>query len=103
MDDEMAARETDLRTKFAQVFEPPLHADELPKEPLARITLKDANKMITTQNYPCPRKWKDAWHTLLQQHLDTGRIRISSAPAGSAAFIVPKADPRSCYRVVEAR
>jgi hypothetical protein len=93
MDDEMAARETDLRTKFVQVFEPPPHADELPKEPLAHITLKDANKMIATQNYPCPRKWKDAWHTLLQQHLDAGRICISSAPAGSAAFIVPKADP----------
>jgi hypothetical protein len=54
MDNKMAARETDLRTKFAQVFEPPPHANELPKEPLARITLKDANEMIATQNYPCP-------------------------------------------------
>lgn len=33
------------------------------------------------------------WYVLLQQHLDAGRVRPSSAPAGSAAFIVPKADP----------
>ena len=30
---------------------------------------------------------------LLQQHLDAGRIRPSSAPTGSEAFIIPKADP----------
>ena len=93
MDEEFATRETEMRTRFAKVFEPPPHADELPKKPLAHITLKDANKMIKTRNYPCPRKWKEAWHTLLQQHLDAGRIQPSSAPAGSAAFIIPKADP----------
>ena len=48
--------------------------------------------MIKTRNYPCPRKWKDAWYVLLQQHLDAGRIRPSHAPAGSGAFIIPKAD-----------
>jgi hypothetical protein len=30
---------------------------------------------------------------LLQQHLDAGCICPSNAPAGSAAFIIPKADP----------
>jgi hypothetical protein len=30
---------------------------------------------------------------LLQQHLDAGRIRPSSAAVGSGAFIIPKADP----------
>ena len=85
--------ETNMRKTFGKVFEPIPHVDDLPLQPLARITLKDANKMITTRNYACPRKWKDAWHVLLQQHLDAGRIRPSHAPAGSAAFIVPKADP----------
>jgi hypothetical protein len=92
-DEEFVTREAELRSQFASVFEPPPHADELPKQPLARITLKDANKTIQTCNYPCPRKWKEAWHTLLQQHLDTGRIHPSSAPAGSGTFIIPKADP----------
>ena len=89
----MANMEANLRKTFSKVFEPIPHVDELPLEPLARITLKDAEKMIKTRNYPCPRKWKDAWYVLLQQHLDAGRIRPSHAPAGSGAFIIPKADP----------
>ena len=89
----MAQMETNLRKSFSKVFQPIPHIDELPLEPLARITLKDAEKMIKTRNYPCPRKWKDAWYVLLQQHLDAGRIRPSHAPTGSGAFIIPKADP----------
>ena len=85
--------DTNLRKSFCKVFEPIPHVDELPLQPLARITLKDATKMITTRNYPCPRKWKDAWYVLLQQHLEAGRIRPSQAPSGSGAFIIPKADP----------
>lgn len=82
-----------LRKSFSKVFEPIPHTDDLPLAPLARIMLKDAEKTIKTRNYPCPRKWKDAWYVLLQQHLDTGRIRPSHAPTGSGAFIIPKADP----------
>jgi hypothetical protein len=86
-------RETELRKKFHTVFEPLPHTDELPREPVARIQLKNDSEPLKTRNYPCPRKWKEAWHTLLQQHLDAGRIRPSNAPAGSGAFIIPKADP----------
>ena len=56
------------------------HIDELPLEPVACITLKDAEKMIKTCNYPCPQKWKDVWYVLLQQHLIAGRICPSNAP-----------------------
>ena len=93
MQTSMDNMETNMRKSFSKVFEPIPHVDELPLQPLARITLKDAEKIITTRNYPCPRKWKDAWYVLLQQHLDAGRIRPSHAPTGSAAFIVPKSDP----------
>ena len=89
----MENMETNLRKSFCKVFEPIPHVDDLPLEPLARINLKDATKMITTRNYPSPRKWKDAWYVLLQQHLDAGRIRPSHAPTGSGAFIIPKSDP----------
>jgi hypothetical protein len=89
----LTERETNFRKEFSQVFEPLPHVNELPLEPRARIRLKDPNSIIKSRNYPCPRKWKEAWHTLLQQHLDAGRIRPSSAAAGSGAFIIPKADP----------
>ena len=61
-----------LRKMFSNVFQPIPYVDELPLEPLAWITLKDAEKIIKTRNYACPWKWKDAWYTLLQQHLDAG-------------------------------
>jgi hypothetical protein len=92
-EEELATREAELRQRFSQIFEPPPHVDELPTEPVARIKLKNPEHTIKSRNYPCPRKWKEAWHQLLQQHLDAGRIRPSSAPAGSGAFIIPKADP----------
>ena len=85
--------ETKLRKQFQDVFEPLPHVDHLPKDPVARIRLKNPEHTIRTRNYACPRKWKDAWHTLLQQHIESGRIRPSDAPAGSGAFIIPKADP----------
>jgi hypothetical protein len=68
------------------------HQFELPTEPVAWIRLKDPESTIKTRNYPCPRtgKWKEAWHTLLQQHFDAGRIRPSDVPTGSGAFIIPK-------------
>ena len=47
-DEELASRESELGSRFAQVFEPPPHVNDLPTKPLARITLKDANKMIKT-------------------------------------------------------
>ena len=88
---------TDLEEKYRKIyrtiFEPLPHTNKLPIEPVARIQLKDPNIALKTRNYACPRKWREAWHTLLQQHLAAGRIRPSDAPAGSGAFIIPKADP----------
>jgi hypothetical protein len=74
--------ETALQEQFQAVFAPLPHTDNLPNTPVARIKLKDPDTVIKTRNYPCPRKWKEVWHTLLQQHLETGRIRPSDAPAG---------------------
>jgi len=77
---------------FFSVFQPIPHVDELPLQLVARITLKEAEHVIKSCNYPCPWKWKDTWYTLLQQHLDAGWIRPLQAPAGSGAFIIPKSD-----------
>ena len=79
--------------KFSGVFEPIPHYDKLPTDIEAEIKLIDPNKPIKSRNYPCPRKYKDAWHTLIQQHLKNGVIQHSSSPFASPAFIIPKADP----------
>ena len=92
-DADLKEKEANMRALFAKMFEPLPHSDDLPHEPVARILLKDPNHSIQMRNYPCPCKWHEAWHTLLQQHLKTGHIRPSCVPAGSAAFIIPKADP----------
>jgi hypothetical protein len=84
--------EKDFLSEFKDVFEPLPHVDKLPRNETARIKLKDAERTIKTCTYACPRKFREAWQTLIQQHLDTGRIRPSSSPHASPAFIIPKAD-----------
>jgi hypothetical protein len=91
--EELAEHETSLHAKFMVVFEPLPHSAELPLQPRAQIHLKAPDHTIKTHNYPCPQKWKEAWHTLLQQHLDAGRIHPSSTAAGLGVFIILKADP----------
>ena len=46
--------ETMLCELFKSIFKPLPHADELPKQPVARIKLKDPDSSIKTRNYPCP-------------------------------------------------
>jgi hypothetical protein len=70
---------------------PPVHT--LPTDVYHRIRLKDPEKIIKTRVYGCPRKYRDAWSVLLQQHLDSGAIRPSSSAHASPSFIVPKSDP----------
>jgi hypothetical protein len=64
----------------------------LPTDVYCRIKLKDASKTITTRTYTSPRKFKEAWATLIQQHLDAGRIRPSNSEHALPAFLVPKSD-----------
>jgi hypothetical protein len=83
----------ELIREYKEVFEPIPHTDRLPTDVVCRIKLKDANKVITTRSYSTPRKWREAWQTLIGQHLEAGRIRPSSSEHASPAFIIPKADP----------
>jgi hypothetical protein len=81
-----------IKVDYADVFAPIPHIDELPTDVYCRIQLKDAYKTISTRTYSTPRKYKDAWATLIQQHLDAGRIRPSNSAHASPAFLVPKTD-----------
>ena len=86
-------KEQRIMTNFKAVFEPIPHYDNLPNDVIAEIKLIDPGKPIKTRNYPCPRKYKESWHTLIQQHLKNGVIQHSSSPFASPAFIIPKTDP----------
>jgi hypothetical protein len=82
-----------VKTSYADVFAPIPHIDELPTDVFCRIQLKDAYKTISrTCTYSTPRKYKDAWATLIQQHLDAGHICPSNSAHASPAFLVPKTD-----------
>jgi len=92
-EDALCKHETRIKSEFSQIFEPIPHIDELPKDVVAEIHLKNAEKTIKTCSYPSLQKYKEAWQILIQQHLDVGRIQPSSSPCASPAFIVPKANP----------
>ena len=82
-----------LREEFKDVFDPLPHYNDLSDEIHCKVNLRDASKTIKTCSYSCPRKYRDAWKTLIQQHLDAGRIWPSSSEYASLAFIMPKSDP----------
>ncbi|KAJ3576959.1 hypothetical protein NP233_g65 [Leucocoprinus birnbaumii] len=86
--------------KFQDVFSDIPHVDNLPTNVLAEIRLKDPNFTIKPRVYGCPRKYRDAWKGLIQDHLEAGRIRPSTAPNASPAFVIPKADPTAPPRWV---
>jgi hypothetical protein len=87
-----------LQTEYKDVFDPLPHY--LLMDVYCKVNLKDASKTITTRSYSCPRKYRDAWKTLIQQHLDAGRICPSLSEYASPAFIVPKSDPQVLPRWV---
>jgi hypothetical protein len=82
-----------IKIDFKEVFEPIPHVETLPSDVYCRIKLKDASKSITSRSYSCPRRYKEAWATLIQQHVDAGRIRPSNLEHASPAFLVPKVNP----------
>jgi len=57
-----------------------------------RLPHQTKGSKITTCTYTSPRKFKEAWATLIQQHLDAGRIRPPNSAHASPAFLIPKSD-----------
>ncbi|TFY52450.1 hypothetical protein EVJ58_g10012 [Rhodofomes roseus] len=90
----------DMVTKNKDVFEPIPHVDVLPSDVWCRVQLKDATRQIVTRTYASPRKYKEAWTTLIQEHLEAGRIQPSNSAHASPAFLIPKADPTALPRWV---
>lgn len=82
----------EFRDSFAPVFLPIPHALELPTQVTARIKLKEAFDTFKTRSYSCPHRYREAWQTLVNEHLQAGRIRPSSSSIASPAFLISKTD-----------
>ncbi|KAJ6521714.1 hypothetical protein DFH09DRAFT_1330969 [Mycena vulgaris] len=87
-----------VRKDYSRLFETMPHVDDPPTNVLCEITVKDTDKSFKTRTYQSPRKYCDAWQKLIQTHLDAGRIRPSSSPYVSPAFLIPKADKTALPR-----
>ncbi|GAA5830263.1 hypothetical protein JCM3770_002640, partial [Rhodotorula araucariae] len=65
-----------------------------------RIRLVDDKKIHNQRGFAIPRKWRESWKRMLEEHLVAGRLRPSTSPYASAAFVVPKRDPTADPRWV---
>lgn len=92
--------ETRLKQKYHTIFEPIPHVDDLLTTVIAKIQLIDAAKSISSHSYCCPHKFRSAWQTLIQKHLDSGKICASDSPYASPSFVIPKSDPNALPRWV---
>jgi len=86
-----------LSAKFKQLYSDCFpsdipHIDSLPTDIYHHIEVPTGASFSTSHPYSCPHKYRDAWKTLIEQHVAAGRIRPSSSPYASPSFIIPKAD-----------
>ena len=92
--DELTRYDQEIREQFKDRFPEDIpHVTRLPDDVHHRFRLKDPEKVIKCRSYACPKKYKDAWKQLLDQHLAAGRIRESSSEYCSPSFLIPKTDP----------
>ncbi|KAG9225881.1 hypothetical protein CCMSSC00406_0006497 [Pleurotus cornucopiae] len=91
----------EMKAKYADLFPDDIPAvHHLPDQVYHRFRLKDTDKVVSKREYSCPRKLRDVFKVLLDQHLAAGRIRPSDSEYASPAFLVPKADPTALPRWV---
>ncbi|GAA5977503.1 hypothetical protein JCM11641_000983 [Rhodosporidiobolus odoratus] len=94
---EMATWAARLMDEFNDLFPsvlPALTADYLAKTTTRhRIKFVDIGKTHNQRGFNVPRKWRERWKRMLEEHIATGRLRPSTSPFASAAFIIPRKDP----------
>ncbi|KAJ2913109.1 hypothetical protein MD484_g7300, partial [Candolleomyces efflorescens] len=89
-----------IREEYGDVFGAIPPVSELPTDDLCHIPLIDATKCIESRSYASPRKYRDAWATIINDHLTAGQIRPSDSHHASPSFLIPKADPTALPRWV---
>ncbi|KAJ3568444.1 hypothetical protein NP233_g5716 [Leucocoprinus birnbaumii] len=98
---ELEDADAQLKAEYADLFPKDLpHVDTLPEDVHHRIVVTAAEKICVMREYSCPRKWRDSWRTLIDQHVQAGRIRPSSSPYAAPSFLIAKADPSALPRWV---
>ncbi|PLW29970.1 hypothetical protein PCANC_24743 [Puccinia coronata f. sp. avenae] len=65
-----------------------------------KIILTYPDAMINEQQYSYPQKHLTSWRTLLDQHVEAGRLRHSSSQYAFPSMIIPKKDPSALPRWV---
>ena len=91
--DELTKYDLDIRGEFRDWFPEEIpHVTRLQDDVFHRFCLKGPEKVIKCCSYACPKKYRDAWKQLLDQHLAAERIRESSSKYCSPSFLIPKAD-----------
>ncbi|OJT13242.1 Transposon Tf2-12 polyprotein [Trametes pubescens] len=99
--DSLKREDAAMKSNFADCFPSDIpHLDNLPKDEYHHIRLKDPNMTIVRRQYDCPKKYREAWKTLLDQHVLAGRLRPFSSPYASPCFLIPKSDPDALPRWV---
>lgn len=99
--EQLKRMDLEMKKEYADLFPddiPPVH--HLPDQVYHRFRLKDANKVVSRREYSCPRKLRDVFKVLLDQHLAAGRLRPSDSEFASPAFLIPKADSSALPRWV---
>lgn len=87
--------------KYADLFPSDIpHYKDMPDDVYHRFHLKEPSLPLKACTYSCPRPLREKWRTLLEQHLEAGRIRPSSSSVSSPAFLIPKKDPAALPRWV---
>lgn len=101
--EELAELDASLRQEFADLFPtelPPVVDNTSPVRHRIDLVQADPNKIPNRAGYACPRRYRESWRRLLDQHIAAGRLRPSSSPYSSPAFIIPKKDPAELPRWV---
>ncbi|GAA5908929.1 hypothetical protein JCM5296_006825, partial [Sporobolomyces johnsonii] len=101
----MKEKSAKLMDEFDDLFPatlPPLSPESIASSTTTRhhIRLVDPSKVHNQRGFAIPRKWREAWKRMLDEHLAAGRLRPSTSPYASAAFVVPKKDPHADPRWV---
>ncbi|KAJ2913860.1 hypothetical protein MD484_g6573, partial [Candolleomyces efflorescens] len=97
---EMETLSARIRSDYADVFGPVPRVADLPEHEFCRVHLKDPSLQLDSRAYPSPRKYREAWTRLIDEHVKAGRLVPSSSQHSSPAFLVPKADPAADPRLV---
>ncbi|SCV69320.1 BQ2448_2347 [Microbotryum intermedium] len=87
----LAALDHRLRKEFADLFPediPPVHSYQSPVQ--HRIELDSPSTIVNLRGYPLPKKYRESWYLLLQEHFASGRLRPSRLSYSSPLFIIPK-------------